>query len=64
MVVGDAAEPVLPHLPGAVAAKAPGYPDAALVAALAAEQWVRGESLPPEPLYLREADVTLPGKPA
>jgi tRNA threonylcarbamoyladenosine biosynthesis protein TsaB len=64
VVAGDAAELILPHLPGAIAASFPGYPDAAQVAALAAVQWARGESLPPEPLYLREADVTLPGKPA
>jgi tRNA threonylcarbamoyladenosine biosynthesis protein TsaB len=64
VVAGDAADEILPHLPGAVAASAPGHPDAALVAALAAEQWARGKSLPPEPLYFRDADVTLPGKPA
>lgn len=62
MVAGDAAAQVLPHLPGAILAASPGFPDAALVAELAAGQWSRGESLPPEPLYLRDADVTLPGK--
>ncbi|EME69246.1 hypothetical protein H261_14445 [Paramagnetospirillum caucaseum] len=62
VVAGDAAALVLPHLPHAAASAAPGHPDAALVAELAAEQWSRGESLPPEPLYLRDADVTLPGK--
>nr|WP_068429747.1 tRNA (adenosine(37)-N6)-threonylcarbamoyltransferase complex dimerization subunit type 1 TsaB [Magnetospirillum sp. XM-1] len=63
VVAGDAAALILPHLPEGVAAGAIGYPDAALVAALAARQWERGESLPPEPLYLRDADVTMPGKP-
>lgn len=62
VVAGDAAAQVLPHLPDAILAASPGFPDAALVAELAAGQWSRGESLPPEPLYLRDADVTLPGK--
>lgn len=62
-VAGDAAALVLAHLPQGVAAGASGHPDAALVAALAAERWNRGEALPPEPLYLRDADVTLPGGP-
>ena len=35
-------------------------PQAAVVAALAAELWARGETgFPPQPLYLRDADVTL-----
>lgn len=62
VVAGDAADQILPHLSGAVAASSPGYPDAALVAVLAAEQWPKGQSLPPEPLYLRDADVTMPGQ--
>lgn len=62
VVAGDAAGLVLPHLPQGVAADAIGYPDAGLVAALAARQWERGQSLPPEPLYLRDADVTMPGQ--
>ncbi|MGE5504771.1 MAG: tRNA (adenosine(37)-N6)-threonylcarbamoyltransferase complex dimerization subunit type 1 TsaB [Actinomycetota bacterium] len=55
LVVGDAAPAVLAHRPDAVAASAPGWPDAAVVAALAAA----GARLPPEPLYLRPADVTV-----
>jgi tRNA threonylcarbamoyladenosine biosynthesis protein TsaB len=62
VVAGDAAGLVLAHLPQGVAADAVGYPDAAVVAALAANQWERGQSLPPEPLYLRDADVTMPGQ--
>ena len=62
VVAGDAAAAILAHLPHAVPASSPGFPDAALVAQLAAGQWARGESLPPEPLYLRDADVTLPKK--
>ncbi|BAE53260.1 Inactive homolog of metal-dependent protease, putative molecular chaperone [Paramagnetospirillum magneticum AMB-1] len=64
VVAGDAAPVILSFLPGAVAASSSGFADAALVAALAAGRWNRGDSLPPEPLYLRDADVTLPGRPA
>jgi tRNA threonylcarbamoyladenosine biosynthesis protein TsaB len=60
VVAGDAAAKVLPHLPDAIAASSPGWPDAAVVAAVAARQWVAGTALPAEPLYLRPADVTLP----
>ncbi|WP_009869831.1 tRNA (adenosine(37)-N6)-threonylcarbamoyltransferase complex dimerization subunit type 1 TsaB [Paramagnetospirillum magnetotacticum] len=62
VVAGDAAPDILPHLPEAILAAAAGFPDAALVAALAAHGWSRGQCLPPEPLYLRDADVTMPGK--
>ncbi|MBI3446637.1 MAG: tRNA (adenosine(37)-N6)-threonylcarbamoyltransferase complex dimerization subunit type 1 TsaB [Magnetospirillum sp.] len=61
VVTGDAAASVMALRPDAVAASAPGWPDAALVAELAAECWGRGECLPPEPLYLRPPDVTMPG---
>lgn len=64
VVAGDAASVILPFLPGAVASSSSGFADAALVAALAADRWSRGDSLPPKPLYLRDADVTLPGRPA
>ncbi|ARJ66353.1 tRNA N6-adenosine(37)-N6-threonylcarbamoyltransferase complex dimerization subunit TsaB [Magnetospirillum sp. ME-1] len=64
LVAGDAAPLVQPHLPQGVVATAAGYPDAGVVAALAAHQWAQGRSLPPEPLYLRDADVTLPGQSA
>ncbi|MGE5546875.1 MAG: tRNA (adenosine(37)-N6)-threonylcarbamoyltransferase complex dimerization subunit type 1 TsaB [Solirubrobacterales bacterium] len=60
VVAGDAALLVTPFLPDAVAASTPGLPDAAVVAALAAERWAAGTALPPEPLYLRPADVTMP----
>jgi tRNA threonylcarbamoyladenosine biosynthesis protein TsaB len=59
VVVGDAAELALPLLPEAVAASAPGWPDAGMVAALAAAAWAAGDALPAEPLYLREPDVTM-----
>lgn len=58
-VAGDAAGLVLPLLPGAILAAAR-FPDAAVVAALAAERWAAGTALAPEPLYLRPADVTCP----
>lgn len=60
LVVGDAADRVLPLLPGATASTAAPCADAAVVAALAAARWPAGTALPPEPLYLRPADVTLP----
>lgn len=63
VVTGDCAALVAPHLADARMASGPGHPDAALVAELAAGLWAEGKALPPEPLYLRDADVTLPGQP-
>lgn len=63
VLAGDAAGLVAPYLPDAVAAAA-GVPDAAIVAALAAQRWQAGNVLPPEPLYLRPPDVTMPSCPA
>ncbi|MGE5514220.1 MAG: tRNA (adenosine(37)-N6)-threonylcarbamoyltransferase complex dimerization subunit type 1 TsaB [Bacteroidota bacterium] len=60
VLAGDARELVAPLLPDAVLASSPGAPDAAQVAALAARRWADGTALPPEPLYLRPPDVTLP----
>lgn len=63
LVAGDGAallRPVLEGRPDTVFAAGPGIPDAAVVAALGAE---RDAGLPPQPLYLRPPDVTLP-KPA
>ncbi|RAU23827.1 tRNA (adenosine(37)-N6)-threonylcarbamoyltransferase complex dimerization subunit type 1 TsaB [Paramagnetospirillum kuznetsovii] len=59
VVAGDAASAVLDHCADGVASLSPGWPDAAVVAALAAEQWAKGTSLAAEPLYLRPPDVTL-----
>ncbi len=36
------------------------YTDASIVAQLAADGWKNGTTLPPQPLYLRPADVTMP----
>jgi tRNA threonylcarbamoyladenosine biosynthesis protein TsaB len=60
VLAGDACDLVAPLMTDAVTASSSGAPDAALVAALAAAHWSAGTALPPEPLYLRDADVTLP----
>lgn len=60
VLAGDACELAAPLMTDAVLASSPGAPDAVLVAALAARHWPAGTALPPEPLYLRDADVTLP----
>ena len=60
VLAGDAAMRLLPLMPQAVMANSPGWPDAALVAPLAAALWAKGDALAPEPLYLRPPDVTLP----
>lgn len=60
VLAGDAADLVAPQCPGALLASSSGAPDAVQVAALAERAWGAGRALPPEPLYLRPADVTLP----
>jgi len=60
-VAGDAKARLLAVMPAAVAASSPGWPDAVFVARLGAELWRAGQALPPDPLYLRAPDVTLPG---
>jgi len=62
LLVGDAAERLLPLLPGASLSAAPARPDPAALGRLAARLVVEGRALPPEPLYLRPADVTLPSR--
>ncbi|TAN62059.1 MAG: tRNA (adenosine(37)-N6)-threonylcarbamoyltransferase complex dimerization subunit type 1 TsaB [Magnetospirillum sp.] len=59
VLVGDAASRLLGIVPEAVMASSAGWPDAAMVAEVAAAQWAAGRSLPPEPLYLRPPDVTV-----
>lgn len=57
VVAGDCAQR---FASGQVAlSQAPGLPDAAIVAALAARHWQDGTALAPAPLYLRPADVTI-----
>lgn len=58
VVAGDGAVLVLPLLADGVAAPGDGHVDAVQVAALAARHWPGG-TLPPQPLYLRPADVTM-----
>ena len=60
LLVGDAAPRLLPLLPGAILSAAPPRPDPVALARLAARLVDEGRALPPEPLYLRPADVTLP----
>lgn len=60
VVAGDGAPRVLEYLPEAVALPQILYPDAACVAEQAFRLWQSGTALPPEPLYLRPADVTVP----
>ncbi len=60
LVAGDGAallKPVLEGRPEVAYAAGSGLPDAAVVAALGAQ---RAEGLPPQPLYLRPPDITLP----
>ena len=64
LLAGDAAARAFPHLLAARAdatlAGTPGLPDAAIVAALAAGRAASASRRPPQPLYLRPPDVTLP----
>lgn len=60
LLVGDAAARLLPLIPGAVLSAAPPRPDPVALARLAARLMEEGRVLPPEPLYLRPADVTMP----
>ena len=59
-LAGDAAPVIAGLRPDALVCTSPGWPDAAVVAGLAARCWAEGRALPPEPVYLRPADVTLP----
>jgi len=68
LVIGDAgARSLGVLLAGGIEAQlsaAPAYADARTVARLAAEFWrPGGDQTPPEPLYLRPPDATLPAKP-
>lgn len=64
LLVGDAAAAVAAHMAAPHLSSAPGWPDAAVVAALAVRHRAAGTALPAEPLYLRAADVTLPSCPS
>lgn len=58
LLAGDGAAVVVPLLPRALLAAGCDHVDAVKVAQLAAQGWPEAV-LPPEPLYLRDADVTL-----
>jgi tRNA threonylcarbamoyladenosine biosynthesis protein TsaB len=60
LLVGNAADRLVPLRPDALVSTAVGCPDAAIVAALAAADAAAGTTLPAVPLYLRPADVTIP----
>ncbi len=60
LLVGDAAAKLAPLIAGAMLSRAGTRPDPVVLAQLAARHHAEGRALPPEPLYLREADVTLP----
>ena len=61
LLVGDGAARLAALMPGAIPSAAPSRPDPAVLAELAARRFAEGTALAPEPLYLRSADVTLPG---
>lgn len=60
LLLGDGVAQVAPYLPEARIWSGPGVPDAAVFAALVAERWPAGATLPPTPVYIRPPDVTLP----
>jgi tRNA threonylcarbamoyladenosine biosynthesis protein TsaB len=65
VIAGTASDLVLPALAGAgldvTVSRAPGVPDAAVLAVLAAGRWRPGESpAPPSPLYLHPPAATAP----
>lgn len=62
-IAGDAAEMARTAFPDGHFIAGSGLPDAATVAILAAQDWGQGRVQPPEPLYLRPADVTIPATP-
>src|SRR5579862_1196152 len=61
LLVGDGAAKLAPLIAGAMLSRAPIRPDPIAVAELALRRFTEGNALPPEPLYLRAADVTLAG---
>lgn len=61
LLAGDGAARLVP-LTKEARATAVTLPDAEALATLAAERHAQGRALAPEPLYLRGADVTLPGR--
>ncbi len=62
VLAGDGAADLAPFLPAAYHAGGDGLVRAADVARFAELAWPLGRGLPPDPLYLRDADVTMPAK--
>lgn len=62
ILVGDGAARLLPLIPGAILSSVTN-PDPLALALVARQRFEEGRARPPEPLYLRPADVTLPGAP-
>ena len=60
LLAGDAADRISALRPDAAVSRCGGVPDPAVLAALAESRFLAGRALPPNPLYLRPPDVTLP----
>lgn len=63
VLAGDGAQRLAALNPGALLSAAAPLPDPVVFGPLAASRFAAGHALPPEPLYLRPADVTLPNAP-
>jgi len=61
LLAGDGASRLTPVIPGAALSRAPTRPDPVVLAALAIKEFEAGSALPAQPIYLRAADVTMPG---
>jgi tRNA threonylcarbamoyladenosine biosynthesis protein TsaB len=61
-LAGDAAGQLSALRPDAFVSAGCRFPDARVVARLSEERYADGRALPPEPLYLRPPDVTLPDR--
>jgi tRNA threonylcarbamoyladenosine biosynthesis protein TsaB len=59
LLVGDGAPKLVGLIPDSIPSRAPSRVDPVALAELAARRHAEGEALPPEPLYLRPADVTM-----
>ncbi|HXP97884.1 MAG TPA: tRNA (adenosine(37)-N6)-threonylcarbamoyltransferase complex dimerization subunit type 1 TsaB [Telmatospirillum sp.] len=63
LLAGDAAEQLMAFRPDARISEGTRFPDARVIARLSAERYAGGLALPPEPIYLRPPDVTMPQTP-
>jgi tRNA threonylcarbamoyladenosine biosynthesis protein TsaB len=61
LLAGDAARHLLDLRQDALLSAGTPFPDARIIARLAEERYADGGALPPEPIYLRPPDVTMPG---